>query len=319
MNNHINDSNRITSKEHIEGWINEILEKYKQKLGTFTPPICEKTLCKVVEELKGINITIEPDKKASVFDEGLLLPIRGGFIIIYGTRNMNQMKFHKVKIRETICHELVHILFYDCTSLIPQLQIISDESLCHDIARQLLLPAPIVEKEFKEKIKIYPTDLIQVIKELSRHFQVAIMLMVRRLTEDLSLLKDTMVTFWKYKEDTDKQIPYEHDPKLSPELKRLLPKYWRDRIHVEAWNEAVSKIAIKGYSYYEFQSPIHIEGKRRKKGKVKSISFKIQCAPLYDSSKNRQLRLEGNIEPVPQILSVKKFDLNILENGKWKK
>jgi Zn-dependent peptidase ImmA (M78 family) len=316
MNNYINESNRIPNKEHIQIWINEILDNYKQTVRSLTPPICERTLCKVVEKLKGISITIEPDNKASVFDEGLLLPMRGGFIIKYGTLNKNQIKFHKVKTRETICHELAHILFYDCTSLIPQLQIISDESLCHDIARQLLLPAPIVEKEFKEKIKIYPTDLVQVIKELSRHFQVAIMLMVRRLTEDLSLLKDSMVTFWEYKEDADKQIPYEHDPKLSPELKRLLPKYWRDRIHVEAWTEAISKVAINGCSFYESQTPIHIEGKSRRKGKVKSISFKIQCAPLYDSSKYRQLRLEGSIEPVQQILSIERFDLNILENGK---
>jgi hypothetical protein len=295
MNNNINDSNSILSREHIQGWINEILEKYEQKVGSVAPPICEKTLCRVVEELKGIDITREPDKKASVFDEGSLLPIRGGFIIKYGTINKNQMKFSKVKIRETICHELAHILFYNCTLLIPQLQIISDESLCHDIARQLLLPAPILKKEFEEKNKVNPTNLIQVIKELSRDFQVAIMLMVRRLTEDLSLLKDSMVTFWKYKGEVDKQIPYEHDPKLSPELKRFLPKYWRDRIHAETWDKAVNKVAIRGYSFYESQSPINIEGKRRKNGKIKSISFKIQCTSLYNSSKDHQLTLEGGV------------------------
>lgn len=320
MNNHFNTSNRIISKEHIQGWINKILEKYKQKVGFITLPICEKTLCKVVEELKGIRISIEPDKKPSIFDEGLLLPVQGGFIIKYGTLDKNQKKFHDVKIRETICHELAHILFYDCTSLIPHLKTISPEYLYHDIARQLLLPEQIVRQKFSEKIKTN-SNLLHIIEQLSKDFQVALILMVRRLTEDLSLLNDTMVTFWKYKSEKghflNKQICYKDyrpDPKLSPELRRLLPKYWRNLVHIEAWDKVVSKVAIGEAN--DFPESLYVGGRKKKRGIIKSIPFKIQCASLYNRSNNLSFGWKNAIKPVLMILSVKKFDLNILENGK---
>jgi len=315
-NNHVN----IPSKEHVQKWINEILEKYKQKVGVITPPICEKTLCKVVEELKGIRIRIEPDKKASIFDRGLLLPVQGGFIIKYGTLDKNQKKFPYVKIRETICHELAHILFYDCTSLIPRLKTIPPEYLCHDIARQLLLPEQIVKQKFSEKIKTN-SNLRHIIEQLSKEFRVALILMVRRLTEDLSLLNDTMVTFWKYKYEKghflNKQIcykDYRRNPKLSPELRRLLPKYWRDLVHIEAWDKVVSKVAIGEAN--DLPESLYVEGRKKKRGRIKSIPFKIQCAPLYDQSNNLNFVWEKNIKPASMILSIKKFDLNILENGK---
>jgi len=329
MNNHTNHANNLPSKDDIQRWVNEILNKYKQKVKFITLPICERMLCEVVEELKGVNIALEPDKKVSVFDEGLLLPTRGGFIIKYGTIDKNRMRFHYVKIRETICHELAHILFYDCTSSIPQLQMIPPEHQCHKIATQLLMPSQIVRKEFEDKIKTNP-DLIQVVQELSssRNFHVAIMLMVRKLTEDLSLLRDTMVTFWKYKDKrstlSNKRIhyrDYRHDPKLSPELRRLLPKYWRDRIHTKAWNE-VRKVALSGNPIPkkgDCMPLLYVGGTRKKGGKIKSISFKIQCAPLYSRSNYLQLGWEDHIEPVSPILSVKKFNLEILESKEWKK
>lgn len=312
-----NDSNRIPSKEHIQEWISEILEKYKQKFGYVTLPICEKSLCKVVEELRGISITIEPDKKASVFDEGLLLPVRGGFIIKYGTLNKNQEKFPNVKIRETICHELAHILFFDCTFSIPRLQTISPEYLCHDIARQILLPDQIVKEKFSEKIKTN-SNLIDIIRHLARDFQAAFILMIKRLTEDLSILNDTVVTIWRYKFEKGKQTRYEGyhpDPKLSPEIKKLLPKYWRDQIHTEAWEKVVSKVAIGNTN--NLPGSLYVEGKKKMKGRIKSIPFKIQCVPLYDRSNNLTFGWKNIIKPaLGTLLSVKKFDLSILENGK---
>ena len=197
MSIHIMDSNMTMDLFRTEGLINKIHELYNQKVGPISPPINTEILCRIVAEIKGIIITTEPDNKASVFNEGLRLPIPGGFMIRYGTMNKNLLKFNEVKIRETICHELAHILFDDC----------DDERFLHDVARQLLLPASIVENKYEDKILMYPNNLIQVIKELSREFKVAIMLMVRRLTEDLSLLKDSTVTFWKYNGEMDSQIP----------------------------------------------------------------------------------------------------------------
>lgn len=319
MNSHISSPTNLVIKEYAQRWVNDILEKYKQNVGFLAPPICEKMLREIIEELKGTKIIIEPDEKISVFDEGLLMPIQGGFIIKYGILGKSQSKFHRVKIRETICHELAHILFYDCTFMVPQLKTLSPEYLCHDIARQLLLPEQIVKEKLSEKIKAN-ANLIHIIEQLSRDFQVALILMVRRLTEDLSLLNDTMVTFWKYKsEKSGRYKGYHPDPKLSPELRRLLPKYWRDRVHIEAWDKVVSKVAIDETN--GLPESLYVEGKKSKKGRIKSIPFKIQCASLYNRSNNLSFSWKNDIKSITNtnIISVKKFDLNILGNGKGKK
>lgn len=314
MNSHISSPGNLVVKEYAQRWMNDILQKYEQQVGFFAPPICEKMLCRVIEELRGIKIIIEPDEKLSVVDEGLLMPVQGGFIIKYGILDKNQNKFYNVKIRETIAHELAHILFYDCSSLMPQLKTIPPEYLCHDIARKLLLPGQIIKDKFSEKINSND-NLIQIIEQLSRDFQVALILMAKRLTEDLSLLKDTMVTFWKYKpEKSGRYKGYHPDPKLSPELRRLLPKYWRDRVHIEAWDRVVSKVAIDETN--DLPESLYVEGEKSKKGRIKSIPFKIQCASLYNRCNNLRFRWENNIKPITNIISIKKFDLNILENGK---
>lgn len=320
MNNRIIPQNNLAIREYAQSWVNIILEKYKQKVRYLTPPICEETLRKVIEELKETNIAFEQDKKTSAVDEGLLMPIKGGFIIKYGTLKEFQKRFHYVKIRETICHELAHILFYDCSFSIPRLKVTPPEHLCHDIARKLLIPEQAIRERFSEKNKVN-FNLIDLIKQLSRGFQVAIMLMARRLTEDLSLLNDTMITFWKHEDEkgdfSNNQIHYKRYrriPKLSPNLNKLLPKYWRDRVHTEAWNKVVSKVAIGEAS--ELSESLYVEGKKRKKGRIKSIPFRIQCAPLYDRAYKLNFYWRENTKPILNIISVKKFDLNILENGK---
>lgn len=320
MKSYIIPSNNLLGKEYVQKYVSNILEKYEQKVGVITPPICVDTLCNVIKELNEINIEIEPDKKISILDKGLLMPVQGGFIIKYGVADKDQKKFHNVKIRETICHELAHILFYDCAPEIPHLKIKPPEYLCHDIARQLLLPDCLVREKFSEKIRTN-SDLIHIIQKLSGEFKVALMLIVKKLTEDLSLLDDTMVTFWKHESRKDsflsKQIRYKDyrpDSKLSPGLRRLLPKYWRDLIYIEVWDKVVSKVAIGKTN--DLPKCLYVEGKKRKKGRIKSIPFEIQCVSLYDRPNNLSFVWESNIRPALNILSVMKFNLDILQNGK---
>ena len=324
MNRHTIPQNNFFSVEFIQRWVDDILGKYGEMVESFAPPICEKILTKAIEEIKGIKIVLEAEKKISTFDEGLLMPIRGGFMIKYGTFSKKREKFHRVKIRETICHELAHILFYDCTSLMPRLGIRPPEYLCHDIARKLLLPTQLLKENFSEKKK-ESNNLIDLIEQLSRDFQVALKLMAKRLTEDLPILNSAMVTFWRYKAGNEgpsnKQVcygDYERDPKFSRDLSRLLPKYWRDRVHSEAWDKVVSKVAIGETD--NLPASLYVKGKKRKNGRIKSIPFDIQCSSLYNKSFNRSYNINfgwyGNIKPAFNILSVKQFDLNILEKGK---
>lgn len=321
MNNYLNSyNNSISKNDFIRKWVKDILQEYKKEIKPVIPPICEKALCKVIEDLRGIKIIIEPDRKISTFDEGFLVPIKGGFVIKYSTLKTEDKKFSDVRIRATICHELAHILFYDCKSLIPKLQTVSPEDWCHDIARYLLLPDDLVKESFLE-INRVSSNSVDIIEKLSKKFQVSRMLIARRITEDLSLLKDMMVTFWKYKSEKgnslNKQIhyrDYQKISKLSPMLGKLLPNYWRKLIHNEVWDKVLSKVAVG--SAENLPKSLYVEGKRRNKGKIKSIPFEIEFEPLYIGFNNLIFGWKGDIRPISDILSVEKFDLNVLEDGK---
>ena len=321
MRNRSSNSTRIPTEEAIQKWVKDVIDKYSEKMGAITPPICEKRLCEAVEELKGIKIKYQASERLSIFEEGLLIPVRGGFILQYGVLDRQGRRFHSVKIRETICHELAHILFYDCNSSIPQLPIVPPEHICHNIARQFLVPDGILRKRLSEKIES-DVNLVQLLRQLSSEFKVALRIMAQRLTEDLSLLKDTMITFWKYKDGEgdwftlikpDEQIhcnDFLRDPRLCPELKKLLPKYWRDHVHIKAWHNVVNKVVLQGQAIC--QSSLYVQSKRQKEGKIKRILFQVQCEPWGNLSNQLRFRWKDQKQPIYNVISIEKFDLDSL-------
>lgn len=307
--------------ETIGKWADEILVQYRQKVGNIILPMDEKILVVAMEELKGIKIELEEKEKVSVHkNEGILMPKRGGFKLRYGANSYKEKEriFNPVaRKRFTICHELGHILFYDCSHTIPRLSINPREHVCHEIARRLLLPKDTVKKKFSEEYNS-ETSLVPFLREFAKDAKVSLYPLAIRLTEDLSLLKDVMITFWKYKGDRSQpEICYEDftpDSKTCPELRKFLPKYWRRHIHMKAWDEAVREVAITGTPL--FKKTLYMEGKRRKKGKIKCIAFDIKCEPLVDLSNQLSLLKWTNQVFIYDVVSVEKFDLNILIKGK---
>lgn len=324
MRNRVSDFNRIPSEQVIQTWICGVIEIYGQKVGAITPPICEKSLCEAVEELKGVKIKCQPSKKASVFEEGLLIPVRRGFIIQYRVLDGRGRPFANVKIRETICHELAHILFYDCDSSIPRLGMTPPEHVCHSIARQLLIPDTLLRRRWTEQVEP-DVSLTGLLREFSSKFRVALRVMAQRLTEDLSLLENTMITFWKYQNernnwsifvDQDEQIDWEDfhvDHRLCADLKKLLPRYWRNRIHREVWDKVVSKVVVQGEAIC--QPSLHVHGERRKEGKIKSILFNVECEPWDDFSNQLKFEWKDQKRRIYNVISLEKFDLHTLQNG----
>lgn len=321
MRNGLGDSIQIRSEEAIQKWVNDVIDRYAQKAGGIAAPVCEKRLCEAVEELKGIRIKCQASEKPSIFEEGLLIPVRKGFVIQYRVLDHRGRRFPTVKMRETICHELAHILFYDCNSSIPQLLMVPPEHICHNIARQLLLPEGILRRRFSETIKP-DVNLVRLLRELSSEFKVALWIMTQRLTEDLSLLKDTMITFWKYKNKDDwfifikpdEQIDrkdFHPDSRLCPELKNFLPEYWRNRVHMKAWDNVVSKVVLQGQAIR--QSSLYVQRKRQREGKIKGILFDIECEPWIDLSSQSTFEWKDQKRPIYNVISVEKFDLHTLQ------
>jgi hypothetical protein len=302
----------------MEIGVDNIIAKYGRMAVDITPPISEKRLCEAVEELKAIKIRCQASKKPAILEEGLLIPVRGGFIVQYGVLDRRGKPFPAVKIRETICHELAHILFYDCTLPIPKLMVMPPEHLCHTIARQLLVPDNILKKTFSELIGS-GVNLVWLIRKLSAEFGVAHRVMAQRLTEDLSLLRDSMVTFWKHRNRED-NLPlspqlnqtldlqdFYIDSRLCPELKSYLPPYWRNKVHLEVWNKVVSK-AILGKEIIG-ESRIHIKGKRQDAGRLKNITFEVHYEPLSKYSRQLEFEWGEQTKPVYQFISAEKFDM----------
>jgi len=309
----------------IQEWVDKILRNYQQKEGGISLPVDEKTLITVIEELKGIHIELDERRKVFRYkDEGLLIPKKGGFILRYGLETFDKgRKLFNLKARRrfTICHELAHIFFYNCNYTIPKLTVAPPEHVCHKIAMELLLPKDIVQEKFDKEYKSNNT-LISSLRRFAKDANVGLYPIVIRLVEDLSLLEDVMITFWEYEKDKhllmgiDREISYKDfkkDPKTSNQLRKFLPKYWRNRILIEAWDKGIREVALGKKS--QFQKSLYIEGKRKKEGKVKSILFDIECETWRDSNQQSLLKWIDQVN-VCDVLSVMKFDLNGLEKGK---
>jgi Zn-dependent peptidase ImmA (M78 family) len=310
------DSPQVLTEEAVQDQVSDIIDTYVRKVGTIVTPVSEKKLCEVVEELKGVRIKCQAVRKPSTYEEGLLTPVRGGFVIKYQILNRSGKPFARTKIRETICHELGHILFYDCNSSVPRLLMMPPEHVCHEIARQFLLPKTVLQKRFLEAIK--PNlNLIRLLRQLSSEFEVATWIMAQRLTEDLSLIKDTMITFWRYRNESDgltifiepdRQISFEdfyRDSRLCSELKEFVPKYWRYRIHAEAWDKAVSKVILHGYTIY--QPSLVVKSKRRQLGKTKEFVFDVECEPWSDMSSQSSFQWKDQKRLLYNAISVERF------------
>jgi hypothetical protein len=265
-------------KVKIEKWIDVIFKKYKQKTGDIILPVDEKILLKVIEELKGIKIKLEFQRNRCVYrgqNEGIVIPIERGFILKYGINpynNQERIVSPVARRRFTICHELAHILFYDCSATIPKLTMRPPEHVCHRIAREMLLPVKAVKEKFYKEYRS-GTDLIPFLRKFAYDAKVSLYPLAKRLTEELSLIDNSIVTFWRYIRDEMsfriRYSDYRRDSKLCPELKKLLPYYWRHKIYLKAWKEVVEKVAKNKTP--QKKSNIIIEGKKKR------ISFDIEC------------------------------------------
>lgn len=307
---------QILSEETTQKQVSDIIDGYLRMMGTTAVPVYEDRLCEVVEELKGVRIRCQASEKPSTHEEGLLIPIRGGFVIQYKILNRSGRSFARTKIRETICHELAHILFYDCNSSVPQLLMTPPEHVCHKIARQFLLPEITLRKRFLDIIRP-DYSLMQLLRRLSSEFQVATWVMAQRLTEDLSLIKDTMITFWRYKNKSDerivfiephKQVSFEdfyRNSRLCPELKEFVPNYWRNRIHAEAWDKVVSKVVVQGHTIY--QPSMLVQRKKQQVGKTREFTFDIECEPWSDVSNQSTFEWKDQKRPIYDAISLERF------------
>lgn len=292
--------------------VTDILSRYQQEVGEIALPIDEKILITVVEDLKHIDIEIVEKRRTFVgSNEGIVVPKKGGFILQYGLgswKNGTRYFNPSARRRFTVCHELAHILFYDCSRVIPRKGGTPKEHECHAIARQLLLPEICMERKLAEECN--PNKrMIPFLREFSRQANVALYPLVIRLTEDLSLLENVMITFWEYSRDHNiNKICYRDfrkDAKLCPQLKKFLPRYWRNIVHMKVWDEIVRETVYEGSGLYSPKN-LYVRGKRRVKGKVRSFYFKVECETLMETVAGQRSLLRWTNQG-SKALSVQKF------------
>ncbi len=300
----------------LENWVNNILANYRKKVSNPTFPIDEKTLVNVIEEKEGIDIELIEKETVNVGkDEGILVPKRGGFLLQYGKRSLKEEKqlFNLfARSRFTICHELAHIFFYDCRQEIPKMAKKPHEYICDSIARRFLLPKGMLEKEFSKRYRSdYP--IIPFLRGLGRETGVGLYPLVKRLTEELSLIDDAMITFWKHNNNSNIEQKnaveyrnYRKDSKTCPRLRTLLPNYWRDRIHLLVWKKFIKEGVVNG-KIPSSTEKMFILSKKRIHGKKKIIAFKVECETLA-----RDPSLYNGIGKRYDFFSVEKFDTGLL-------
>lgn len=293
--------------------VNEIFKRYKQKMGCLRFPINEYVLVDIIEELKGIKIELkEVEEKAFVgLNEGLLMPKKGGFLLKYSTspfRGEERIISPTIRRRFTICHELAHILFYNCKEIVPKLHRQPEEHICDNIARRLLLPEELLIPKFEEYE--YNGDLIPLLRKIADEAKVSLYPLVKRVIEDLSLLEKTIITFWYVKESleflpqegTKKVILERMDSKISQDLKNIITPYWRRKIRQKVWNDVIERTMDGAKKLPVFLYPMYVKSKKRTKERLKLISFSVEC-DFY----SRQLSLLSS-SSIPKFISVEKVE-----------
>jgi len=178
-------SQEQTPEKAIEQLTGTLLFEYKKRFGTLQPPIDPVRIA----ELVGAKVEEAP---ASIASEGQLLPIRHGFII----RHRGGLPPSRINL--TICHEIAHTFFYDCSQSIPKRLFgrqptREEEGLCFVAARQLLVPREALDKYLHDALDL---PLLHLLRELSHRFHASLPVMAIRLTKDTSLINNVMFTFW---------------------------------------------------------------------------------------------------------------------------
>lgn len=303
------------TKEMINKLTDDVLNQYKQEVGNLSFPINEQKLVTAIKKLKGVEIKLEEVKEETFvgLNEGVLIPKKRGFIIKYGVnpyKGTNRIFSPIVRKRFTICHELAHILFYDCKKIIPEEYRKPEEYICDEIARRFLLPEELLRLEFQ---KYKPdTNLLPFLRKIAKKAKVSLYPLVKRIVEDSPLLENVMITFWYLKQPNDKEPQTEAsnvildrvDSKISQNLKHILTPYWRRLIREYVWNEAVKMIIDNIKKAPVLLPSIRIESKKRKKGELKYVQFNVEC-DFY--AQQRPLFRWDHLF-TPQLVSVEKFE-----------
>ena len=137
-----------------------------------------------IQKLRKITEII---KRVSRFNQGELIPKTEGFSVILNSKHSH------IRNRMTIAHEIGHTLFFDISVMPPKRMITysnSEEWLCYDFGRCLLMP-----KEFVKKyVSIYEeTPTPKKIVELSNIFEVSKDVFLNRIRRDFQLWNDTTI------------------------------------------------------------------------------------------------------------------------------
>ncbi|MCD4704772.1 ImmA/IrrE family metallo-endopeptidase [bacterium] len=172
---------RRGNKKHIKILMCEIADSLRKQAGQNRIPI---NLNEILELRKVNDLILE---KSRFNFQGELIPKREGFSVILNSEHNQTRK------RTTLAHEIGHTLFFDISVMPPKRMITyskSEEWLCYDFGRCLLMPSEFVKKY----VSIYKqTPTPQKIIDLTNLFEVSKNVLLMRITRDFQLWKDTTI------------------------------------------------------------------------------------------------------------------------------
>ncbi len=286
--------------EKLEESVNNILTRYKEKTGNLEPPIKVPILRAVIESIEKINIKIIPGDSDAI-NEGSLEPVGGGFILKF-SKNCNTF----VRRRLTICHEFIHIFSYNCKLQKPEREYYISQDECYKYARILLVPTESLQNIFHNYRQENP-DVIATIKTLSKVFRVSVDTIIYRLKE-LSLLSNTIVTFWRVPTAFKTKLDSIHLNKIYKQSfvfiknKELLSNHYRTIIKDILWNKHIKCFINSAGLNNSGNEEISIKNKKMSKNTVK---FSVLCAPknyITESAFMYNLKPPGNYEIISLVL-----------------
>lgn len=268
------DKQRLCTKGFVLDAVQRLLQSYTEKRNPLRAPLDLRFLAR----LRSARVEAAP---ASLKSEGKLLPVKGGFLILY------REDLHPHRRNLTICHEIAHTFFYENVEVHPA-RILphspKEEKLCFFAAEHLLVPSALLRELTAAYSSLEPLPLL---KGLARQFEAAAWVVAKRITSEPTTAPQMVVTFWDMRDFRATLFPesvplsdstttikkISKKTAISASLKPLLPPYRRDRLE-ELVFPLVCKVAAD-----HAPRKCEVQLQTRKIG----INFAVEAEKLYGS------------------------------------
>lgn len=245
-------------REMLSSEVEALLEKNQMLEPPFDPS--------KIREIGNAKIRFESAPRNEIGADGCLRVTQEGFLIKVD-KTLVEIAKHKHRLRSTMSHELMHVFFYDTTTLPPlkpgrceqsRKHFLIEEELCYYLSRVFLMPTFSVFRQLS-KDKSLESPSLRNLDSLKSKFIVSSDIVAYRMIIDLSIWDSIFVKF------LEEGALFRSKTTLKSKTNRLyrrliIPKYIPEQGSRNEWIHHLSDHIINTTSNKQVQELIPLGG-----------------------------------------------------------